>query len=295
MRRIEKTEKIPNAAFTDRNCEGKTMRSIREVKTIDSLIDYLEKKGENHTYYYHYTSWDSFVKIYNSRSFLLTRGNSLAINDQHESLMKGSWKIWNKTYIGSFAFGASENMAMWGLYGLPWEDAVRIVIPKENMLYWIKSISSVLLWDNGEKGIITDPKISLADIVYVSGIKNGDDLKLTHNDKSFTTIHLPKLHGLDTDPKMTGYIKNYAWHYENEVRIRVELPKDTGYEKILLNIPSKTVDAFQITTGPYFRWKDNKLYEQLCHQNRVNESGFKNLVRYRAICSMCQHESFLRK
>ena len=94
---------------------------------------------------------------------------------------------------------------------------------------------------------------------------------------------------------MTGYIKNYAWHYENEVRIRVELTQDTGFEKILLNIPQETIEAMQITTGPYFRWKDDDVYQKLCNENKVLESGFKNLVKYRAICSMCQHEKFLRK
>ena len=272
------------------------MKTIQDAQTIDSLINFLEKKGENHNFYYHYTSWDSFVKIYTDGTFLLTRGNSLTINDQHEAIMKGSWRTWNKTYIGSFAYGSSENMAMWGLYGLPWEDAVRIVIPKESMLDWIKSLSSVSLWDNGKKrGTVFDPKISLTDIVYVSGVKGKDDLRLTYNNKSFTISRLPELHGLDTNPNMTGYIKNYAWHYENEVRIRVELPQDTGYEKILLNIPPTTIDTIQITTGPCFKYKDDDVYKQLCYQNRVNESGFKNLVRYRALCSMCQHGSFEKR
>jgi len=271
------------------------MSNLSDVKNVEELIEFLETKGINHNYYYHYTSWDSFVKIYTGRSFLLTRGNSLTINDQHEALMKGSWNVWNRTYIGSFAFGSSENMAMWGLYGLPWEDAVRIAIPKDEMLSWIKNISSVSLWDKGVKGNINSPKISLTDIVYVGGNKGENFLKLTHSGKSFTTSNVPGLYGADTNPQMTGYIKNYAWSYENEVRIRVELPRDTGYEKILLNIPQKTIDSMQVTTGPYFRWKNDALYEQLCNQKRIFESGFENLVRYRAICSMCQHENFERK
>lgn len=68
------------------------------------------------------------------RVLLLTRGNSLNINDQHEALMKGSWSTWNRTYIGSFAYGQSENMAMWGLYGQPETDAIRIAIPRAEML-----------------------------------------------------------------------------------------------------------------------------------------------------------------
>lgn len=271
------------------------MSDLRDVSNIGKLIEFLEAKGTNHNNYYHYTSWDSFKKIYTNQSFLLTRGNSLSINDQHEALMKGSWEMWNKTYIGSFAFGSSENMAMWGLYGLPWEDAVRISIPKEEMLYWIKNLSSVSLWDNGAKAQIIPAKISLTDIIYIGGNKGDKHLKLTHKDKNLTISQTNHFNKLDENPIMTGYIKNYAWHYENETRIRVELPRDTGFEKILLNIPTETVEAMQITTGPYFRWKDDDVYQKLCNENKVFESGFKNLVRYRAICSMCQHENFLRK
>ena len=78
------------------------MSDLRDSQNIEELINFLKLKGNNHQYYYHYTTWDSFVKIYTCRSFLLTRGNSLTINDQHEAHMKGSWDVWNKTYIGSF-------------------------------------------------------------------------------------------------------------------------------------------------------------------------------------------------
>ena len=271
------------------------MKNIYEVNNVKSLISFLEEKGLNHNYYHHYTSWDSFKKIYSNKSFLLTRGNSLSINDHHEALTKGSWEIWNKTYIGSFAFGSSENMAMWGLYGLPWNDAVRISIPKAQMIKWIKSLKTVNIWDGEIKGTITPQKISLTDIAYIGGIKGSCDLKITHSDKSFSTSKLPELHKLDEKPEITGYIKNYAWHYENEVRLRVELFRDIGYDKVLLELPQDTLNAIRLTTGPYFAWKDDQLYTELCSQGRVNESGFKNLVNYRTLCSMCKYENFKRK
>lgn len=83
-------------------------KQLKDVTDVDALVSFLKTKGENHKCYYHYTSWDSFLKIYENASFLLTRGNSLNINDQHEALMKGSWSTWNRTYIGSFAYGQSK-------------------------------------------------------------------------------------------------------------------------------------------------------------------------------------------
>ena len=184
---------------------------------------------------------------------------------------------------------------MWGLYGLPWQDAIRIAIPKEAMLCWIESISHVSSWGDDETRKISSPNVTLTDIVYVSGVKNEDGVRLTHRDKSFTTSKQPGLFSVDRDPQMTGCIKNYAWSYENEVRIRVELTHDIDCEKILLSIPQETIDAIQITTGPYFQPKRDMLYDQLDKQHRISESGFNNLVRYRALCSMCQHENFIRK
>ena len=271
------------------------MESKKSLQSIDEVIDFLKHKGSNHKYYYHYTTWDSLSKIIRNKSFLLTRGNSISINDQHEALMKGSHELWNKTYIGSFAFGSSENMAMWGLYGLPWEDAVRVAIPKQEMLKWIYGIKEVYIWNNRKIDKIDEFDLSLADMLYVSGSSTGKDMKLTHKERSWSTINMPGLHRLDTAPQMTGYIKNFAWHYENEVRIRIQLPYSTGYEKILLDIPQSTIDSFQITTGPNFVWKDDALFKQLIHNGRINESSFNGLVKYRELCSLCQHKSFERR
>ena len=218
------------------------------------------------------------------------------INDQHEAIMKGSYREWNKTYIGSFSWGSSENMAMWGLYGLPWEDAVRLCIPKEDMLKWIDSIESVELWESGHVQASLHPsEVVLTDIAYVDGFEGSPTVKLTHNQNTRSISGNQNLYGLDRDPGMTGYIKNYAWHYENEVRLKIRLPYDTGHEKIRVNIPREATDAISITTGPCFQWKEDLLFIGLLEAGRINDSGFKHLVKYRPLCSLCQHEHFQRK
>ena len=271
------------------------MSKITEVTNIDSMIAFLKEKGKNHEYYYHYTTWDSLTKIFQNKTFLLTRGNSLSINDQHEAHMKGSWAEWNKIYIGSFAFGSSENMAMWGLYGLPWQDAIRLSISREKMNQWINSIKQIKLFENGETiDYQGDFEASVNDIVYVGGKRGSNDLHLTHYGKSITVSDTYPLYGIDTSSKMTGYIKNYAWQYENEVRLRIRLSNDTCYEKISIAVPDEVIDSIIVTTGPCFRWKNDDLCNKLNNESRIIESGFKNLVRYRELCAMCQHKSFKR-
>lgn len=272
------------------------MPKISDVKTIDEMISFLKEKGQNHEFYYHYTTWDSVTKIFENNTFLLTRSNSLNINDQHEALMKGSWEEWSKIYIGSFAFGSSEIMAMWGLYGLPWQDAVRLAIPKEKMNQWVNSIKEIKLFENGNTVDFQDGfDVGLNDIVYVSGKRGADTLQLTHYGRSITTSDTYPLYGIDTNEKMTGYIKNYAWQYENEVRLRIRLAHPTGYEKICVEIPRDVINSITITTGPYFKRKDEELFLQLMDENRIVESGFKDLVKYKELCDMCRHEHFSKK
>ena len=272
------------------------MKNIYEVNDINTMIHFLKQKGKNHRYYYHYTNWDSLEKIMKNGTFLLTRGNCTSINDQHEAYAKGSIKEWNKTFISSFSFGESENMAMWGLYGIPWEDAVRICIPNKQMKLWIESIDRVGVWMHNQiKGFINDADISLNDIVYVSGESRSHDLKLTHAGKSMSISNLPNLWGMDHNPQMTGYVKSYAWQYENEVRLRIHLRRDEGIEKLCVKIPQEVLEKITITTGPSFEWKDSELRKQLSEAGRINESDYHNLVKLRSLCSMCEHRSFSPK
>lgn len=171
-------------------------KKMNEVQNVEDLIQYLQQKGQNHKYYYHYTTWDSFEKIYQNKSFLLTRGNSLNINDQHEALMKGSYYIWNKTYIGSFSHGGSENMAMWGLYGQPPQDAIRIAIPKAAMLEWVKAIEKVYIWNGGPTNQ-TQAETALTDIVYASGESYSGHLNLYRSNEVISSKNISGLCSVD--------------------------------------------------------------------------------------------------
>ena len=70
---------------------------------------------------------------------------------------------------------------------------------------------------------------------------------------------------------------------------------DTGCEKISVCIPNELLNSITITTGPNFRYKNDTLYHELKSQNRITESGFSGLVRYKELCDMCQNGPFLKK
>ncbi len=259
----------------------------KEVTSAVDLIEYLETNGQRHKFYYHYTSWDSLVKIYNSKSFLLTRGTARSLNDHHETLVKGTKEIWRKTYIGSFAYGSSENMAMWGLYGLPAQDAVRIAIPKKQMLNWIKNIHSIYLWDGRKGELIENIKVTLTDIVYA---QKKETLRLWHDGDRLALNKDVDLNNIDKRPEMTGYVKNSAWSYEKETRIKIELPQEYEYDKIFVDIPDEVIQSLLITIGPCFKSKYDDLYRQLTEKEVIMKSEFFGLLNYKTLCSMCRYQ-----
>ena len=264
------------------------LKKISEVRNIEDLINYLHQKGRNHKCYYHYTTWDSFEKIYQNKSFLLTRGNSLNINDQHEALMRGARDVWDKTYIGSFSHGSSENMAMWGLYGQPPQDAIRIAIPKAAMLKWVNSIDKVFIW-NREPLDQIKAEVALKDIVYASGESYSANLNLYRSNEVMSTKNISGLQSVDSDKRMTGYIKNFAWRYENEVRIRIELPYRCLSDKIMITIPESVLNSMKVMEGPSFESRNSELYLRLEKSGRIEKSAFTHLLNFRPLCNYCVH------
>lgn len=276
----------------------------KNIDDIDELLTFLKQKGINHDEYHHYTNIDSLIKMIDSGYLLLTRGNSVNMNDQHECQVKGSIDLWDKIYLASFAFGKSENMAMWGLYGLPWDEAVRITIPKKAMKNWIEGIEEIYSAEfvNGKlrtNKLDVSFNKSLSDIVYVEGKRLGIEKKIYWTEKSLSLKNKELLWNVDNDPKMTGFIKNQAWKYENEVRIHIQLNKKIFKEKIAIKLTDDLISSMKITTGPYFRGniikKINDKIPSVLNQNQCSYSSFDRLVNYRSLCTMCRHENFIRK
>ena len=281
-----------------------TNDSFKSIETIEQLLDFLEAKGNNHNYYHHYTTLDNLIKMIDSRYFLMTRGDSVNINDQHEYRAKGSAALWRKTYLGSFAYGESENMAMWGLYGLPWDEAVRISIPRKAMEKWVLSVTDVFSAEivNKElhtKRLKTPFDIRLSDIVYIKGERGSNESKLLWNDKSISLKGKLMLKGIDLDDRMTGFIKSDAWKYENEVRIHIQFQTTVNTDRIAIPLPIEVISSMSITTGPYFTGdpfeKIRAKIPYLVNTEQMTESGFKNLVKYKSLCTMCRHKTFVRK
>ena len=279
---------------------------FNSINSTKELRNFLEMKGKNHKYYYHYTTWDTFIKIYENKYFLATNHLSKNLNDQHELRNKKG----DNLYHVSFSYGEAEIMPMWILYGIPKTQAVRIGIPKKNMKEWIAELQM----DKKRFDMVT-----LTDIIY----QNEKNEKNNEN-KEKIIYSWQKLHRdfsknenlkneLKISPDLVGCVKHYAWRYENEVRLLVSLPQKTD-ERIKLEFSDDIRDSFETMTGPHFdlsTYKNHKIYKELVDklkkennkkdntngntednkEDELPKSTFKTEdVNYRELCGNCIHE-----
>ena len=267
-------------------------KMISDCQGIDEVIEFSKNVGASHKIYHHYTNIEGLVGMVKSGYMHLTRGNSLKINDQHEATMKGKCSEWNKTYISCFTFGG-ENMAMWGLYCLPWEDGVRISIPNAELNRWINDINVIYKIIGQEyQPLYDDFDLSVNDMIYIDN--KGEKISMT-NKGSLNISNNPKFNDIDKKPIMTGYIKNKAWSYEHEIRLLLKCKHEhNNIDIIAIKLPNYVINKMTITTGPYFNGTlKHKVSECLLNCDFVTEkSGFEKLVKYQSLCNMCLNKPF---
>lgn len=269
---------------------------LKEIDSLDGLISFLERKGSNHNFYHHYTDFDSINTAMKSGYWHLSLGD--VMNDKQE-LTKGSAQKWKNIFIASFGFGENENMAMWGLYSIPWNKAVRISIPLKAMKKWIQETSQIFEIVKSDEKITYVPKWSispvLTDIVYIVGKRRAHDSKLRWNDEVLNIANTPKLININDEPKVTGYIKNSAWAYENEVRIKVELPDNHRQKRIAIKLPDYVMESLVLTVGPWINeeLEIDKLKGipglQLNNEAKIKHSLFEGMIDMKNHCSICRN------
>lgn len=275
---------------------------FKDIHNCNMLVDFLKERGVRHRHYHHYTNISSVLSLIKSGYWHLSLGDRM--NDKQE-LTKGAIERWKNIFITSFAFGDNESIAMWGLYSIPWEDAVRITIPYNAMSKWLNSTSAIYRIPDKNNPTYEEIKqinlsLQITDVAYVSGSRGGDDGIIKWYDKKIILKQEPDLVGISDDPIITGYIKNEAWSFENEVRIRAEFNNNFRYDKIAIKTPDYVIDNLEIKAGPWMKKDIITRIEQELENNyndlhvRHSYSAFHNLVELRNICDFCLHRNFIR-
>ncbi len=226
---------------------------FEEIKSAEELIKYLNDSSnrlKSCDYISHYTTFPSLVKILNNKTLLLS--NAKDMNDKLEYL-NGDEAIWNKTYFACFMMSKKDSMAMWSVYSSPWKDGVKIAFPKSKLNEWIDKLDYIIAIDENNKMINEIPidnkmEISISAVAY-----SNSDSRNIKSEKEIITWNSVK-NEVSFDLKnhfLTGYIKNEAWSYEKEIRIKAMFDEEIHFPKLALPL-DEIISDIKLITGPLF-------------------------------------------
>lgn len=244
------------------------------------LICYSEEKARRHYKYHHYTDFNSLIKIIESKSFLASTGFNM--NDQLE-LTHGMVNKWKQLYFTSFSYG-SENIAMWGLYCFPRQEAVCISIDNKRMNQWIEAVQLQFGYLGQQHQVLKSEQIKsirLVDVYYT----DEQSRYLRRGKDAFKKETLQF-----RDEELTGLLKDTAWHGENEVRLLIELNKELK-DYIDIKIFSKFNQEFlknlHVMFGPWvedslFSIYKAKLIESGIQESHITRSKFTGLLKMKS-------------
>ena len=271
----------------------------KNIYSAKNLYDYLIKESEKHKYFHHYTTLPVLKCIFKNRTFKMRRGNSTNLDDWHEWKAKGVECDWERTYISCFSYGDYENIGMWGLYGgLPTNQAVRLSLPKEamNFVYRLNQELSNSELSNKKCNVYKDENkihsfyyndiesVYISDVFYAKDKGNQTFKSKRINFKKSDETIIKDIRDFLKKKELTGCVKNYAWHFENEVRIIIKF-KNMQFDKkgncldcVYIEFPEDILNLFHIMTGPNFdKYLD---LETIVGKNYIN-SQFNDLVHFK--------------
>lgn len=265
--------------------EGKVSKFKEIIDPLEMVRFLLSRRKINalsEPYVSHYTNYDSAKKIISGRKLYLS--NPACMNDGLE--FSSSKMDSSKIYFASFSIESGENIGMWSMYGQPWEDGVKISIPKKIFSSWADKIKKVYYIDSETNEIITstpliedDFNASISRVAYVEWDDN-EKISAIHCGDTENSI----LKDIDL-PIFTGLIKDAAWSYEKEVRLRVDLNFKISDKKVAIDIPNEIMKSIVITTGP--RFKNFIPDEEVADIKGKKQSTFKGKLNY-IYCDKCR-------
>jgi hypothetical protein len=253
--------------------------AFENIKTIDELILFLEDRAVSSDYIYQYTNLEALEGKLKNKFLVL--GNVMNMNDLYEyKLSKATLR--NRSYISCFSRDDNENIAMWAMYGNPWNKGVRIGFKSRSLRNLLKHTSEVYRVDD-KFNLIESISFKPEEKVFscVAYYKKSDH----RLDWSNQRLYLSTLTGFDqltTNPKLHGYIKHKAWSYENEVRMMIRLADGQEYDRIGIKLTDEIISEMQIMTGPsvssYMKDKHKDLLK-----GRSENSDFEGLIKLKEI------------
>lgn len=222
------------------------------ITEASALIGYLSEpqRINNVRFFNKYMRLSSVVRLFSSGLLLIN--NPSRMNDLYEYKAFGEQAKWSKICFASFITQSCESMAMWSMYAQPWTDGVMISIPVAALKALLQNTHSLIsakydentrLFSPSDSSFNSDGIISITRVAYI------DQNTLTVTNKDDRNTHFANPY---RTPELAGYIKDAAWSYEKEVRLRVDLPDSYAQDVAFLKLSEDFLNSICITTGPRF-------------------------------------------
>ena len=266
--------------------------SFDTIANSTDLIKYLDEsyRLKDSAYLYQYTSISALVNMLRSQTMHLS--NAKYMNDQLE-YQNGDPEIWKNLFFSCFMMEEDESIGMWSMYAQPWRDGVKISIHKDILRRWVKEtkelieISQITKQPTGRVISDTDAfKIWLSAVAY----SNYDGLSLKEDAEILRcgTQENKILRNVPHQPELTGYIKDMAWAYEKEVRVKTQFDNSVGFERVAIKMPDYVIDSLVITPSPLFEGDIEKRIEsEVSRIIATDNSKFVGKLQIRSACDSC--------
>lgn len=262
---------------------------ITESQDLIKFLNDSKNRLKNSKCLHHYTTIDNFFKMIKNNCVHLV--NAKSMNDQLEYI-NGDKEIWEKTFFSSFMAGEKESIGMWSMYAQPWEKGVKISIPTSVIQGWVentKYLYKVENYENTDTKIILDKgscSLGLSSVVYtnVDSLHEGEQVKLQWSNKSNNTIKVT-----NQFKELTGYIKDMAWSYEKEVRIKTEINNISNIDRVSIPLTEEVINKMIITASPLFKGDlIEKIEKEIKRSFKSESSLFKKKLNIKTICDTCK-------
>ena len=224
-----------------------------KISTPEQLIEYLSSSKRIGTgkSVYHYTHIGAILSIIKSGYWIIKSPEGM-----NDSLEYQNWNAddWKNVFFASFMLEQKESIGMWSMYAQPWERGIKIAIDGVAFKKWIRGIKEIYMADPDKYIVYPEPipisestKIHHTAIAYADLENTYQAEILRYSNKSNTNLDRAS-----SIPLLCGYIKNDAWIYEREIRLRVDVDKKLPCKAVALKLTEDLINAITIVKGPRF-------------------------------------------
>ena len=263
---------------------------FNEIKTTVELKRFLDDQKDrlkNCEYLSHYTTYSNLINILKSKKIYLSKAEGM--NDLLE-FKNGSEDIWDKLYFFSLMMTRKENIGMWAVYSQPWEDGVKLSFKTKDVKELVENLKEIYIVDENEKLTGETIKNDDDEKCFISAVAYTNTDFKEENEKEeviWNTVENKKMHLVSKQSDLTGYIKDEAWAYEREVRIKKIFNDRANYHRIALDI-SSLFENMIIETGPLFKGELKQRMERDLEgfnniEYKIESSIFQNNIKINSI------------